>query len=83
VAESFSFKRYATISGASVEHQAIDPLHKIQQIEADISQLSHLRCVYLFVVDCVRRQALAPASEDNSEEVNRCKSLEWDKVVVN
>lgn len=65
-----------------MEHQAIDPLYKVEQIEADISQLSHLRCVYLFVVDSVRRQALALASEDNSEEINRRKSLEWDKVVV-
>lgn len=61
----------------------IDPLHKVKDIEADISQLSHLRCMYLFVVDSVRRQAIAPASENNSEEVYRCKSLEWDKIVVN
>ena len=65
-----------------MEYQAIYPLYKVKQIETDIQQLSHLRCVYLLVVDSVRRQALALASEDNSEEVNRCKSLEWDKVVV-
>lgn len=65
-----------------MEYQAIDPLHKVEYIEADIAQLSHLRCAYLLVVDSVRRQALALASEDNSEEVNRRKTLERDKVVV-
>jgi hypothetical protein len=65
-----------------VEYQAIDPLYKVEQIEANIAQLSHLRCVYLFVINGMRRQALAPASEYHSKEVNRCKSLEWDKVVV-
>jgi hypothetical protein len=82
VAESLAFKRYTAISCASVEHQAIYPLYKVEQIEADIAQLSHLRCVYLFVVNRVRRQTLALASEDNSEDVNRRKTPEWDKVVV-
>lgn len=82
VTESFAFKRYAAISGACVEHQAIDPLYKVEQIEADIAQLSHLCCAYLLVVDSVRRQALALASEDNSEEVNRRKSLKGNNRVV-
>ena len=66
-----------------MEHQAIYPLYKVEQIETDIPQLSHLRCVYLFVVDCVRWQALALACEDNAKEVNRSKSLKGNKVVVN
>ena len=65
-----------------MKYQAIDPLYKVEQIEADIAQLSHLRCVYLFVVDGVRRQALALASEDHSEEVNRRKSLKGNNRVV-
>ena len=65
-----------------MEYQAIDPLCEVEQVETDIQQLSHLCRVYLLVIDCVRWQALTLACEDNPEEVNRCKSLEWDKVVV-
>ena len=55
-----AFKANATIGGASVEYQAIDPLREVEQVETDIQQLSHLRRVNLLVIDCVRCGKLLP-----------------------
>jgi hypothetical protein len=62
-----TLKGDATIGGSRGKYQAHQPLNKVEEVEADVPQLFHLRSMYLLMVDRVRRHRLTLTHEANTE----------------
>lgn len=81
----FFFKRYITVCFFVVEfvlEQSANPLYQINDIKEDVTQFFHLSGMYLLVIDCVLVDSYSMSGEKHTKQVDGCKSLEWDNVVI-
>lgn len=81
--EGLTLKADATIGGARVEYQTIQPLYKVENVEEDIPKLLHLCCVDILMVVVVRSHLVRLTHEANTKEVDCLKTLERQPFVVN
>lgn len=81
--ESLTLEADATIGGACVEYQAIQPLHKVEDVEEDIPKLLHLCRVDILMVVVVRSHLVRLTHKANTKEVDCLKTLKGYLFVVN
>ena len=73
----------ASIGRSWVDNEPTHPLKEVEDVEAYIPKLTHLRCAYLLTVDSVRRQGVTLTHKHQTKKVDCTWTLKGEPLVVN